>query len=521
MTLLRPFTARRLLAAALVACVAAFAGAGTATADPSQVITTVAGDGVMSFTGDGGPATDARIALPRGVAVAADGSVLIADYLNSRIRRVSGDGIISTAAGTDGPDGGDGGPAVSAAISMPWGVAAAADGSFLIPDTGRSRVRRVGADGVITTVAGTGVSGNTGDGGPATAAQLSAPAGVAVAPDGTMFVSDYSANRVRRIAPDGTITAFAGTGTLGFAGDGGPAAGARLSGPWGLALGPDGSLYIADMGNGRIRRVAPDGTITTFAGSSPAPAFSGDGGPAPSAELSSPTGVAVAPDGSVFIADNGNGRIRKVAADGTIATIAGGGASSPGDGGPASAASLSAPAGVAVAPGGSILLTDTYKNRIRRVTNAWTPAADPAPAPAPPPAATPAPAEPHAAPPAAPAPGRASAVLLGRPVAKALSGGRVRVAQRIRFIRGGRYTFIYTNPATGRRILQLPGSRVGPRLLSRTFSAPVLVSRSEGRTVVLASIFPKKVTPRVRKAMRLRIVLRHPDGTLQDATLSG
>jgi hypothetical protein len=209
--------ARRVLLLMLFAglCVVAPAGAAT------DNISTLAGDGTFGFSGDGGPATAAQLNGPIGVAVAADGGILIADYLNSRVRRVSPTGTITTIAGS-GTYGfsGDGGPATAAQLTWPSGVAATA-GGLLIADPNNERVRRVSPDGTITTIAGTGTHGFSGDGGPATAAQLALPTGVAATADGGLLIADQNNERVRRVSPDGTITTIAGTGTAGFSGDGG------------------------------------------------------------------------------------------------------------------------------------------------------------------------------------------------------------------------------------------------------------------------------------------------------------
>ena len=165
-----------------------------------------------------------------------------------------------------------------------------------------NRIRRVGPDGIITTVAGNGNAGYGGDGGPASSASLNCQYGVAVGPDGSIYIADSSNNRIRRVGPDGIITTVAGNGNAGYSGDGGPATSASLTDPDGVAVGPDGSIYIADSGNNRIRRVGPDGIITTVAGNGNS-GYSGDGGPATSASLATPDGVAVGPDGSIYIAD--------------------------------------------------------------------------------------------------------------------------------------------------------------------------------------------------------------------------
>src|SRR4051795_12398759 len=211
---------------------------------------------------------------------------------------------------------GDAGAATAAQLNAPFGVAATPDGGFLIADTSDNRVRRVAPDGTITTVAGTGTAGFSGDGGLATAAQLNFPAGV-VAEGGGFLIADANNHRIRRVASDGTITTVAGT-TQGFSGDGGPATAAQLAGPKGVALTADGGFLIADTSNHKVRRVAPDGTIATAAGTTQG--LSGDGGPATAAQLNFPTGVAATADGGFLIADSNNNRVRRVAPGGTITT---------------------------------------------------------------------------------------------------------------------------------------------------------------------------------------------------------
>jgi DNA-binding beta-propeller fold protein YncE len=242
---------------------------------------------------------------------------------------------------------------------------------------------------VITTVAGTGHSGFSGDGGAATQARLSGPMAVAVTADGGFLIADADNHRIRQVALDGTIRTVAGTGDPGFSGDGGPARNAQLKGPCGIAVTPDGGFLIADMANSRIRRVAPDGTIMTLAGRPYRGAFAaldavlslarlsarflwGDGGPAIRARLGLPVGVAMTADGGFLIADLNEGCVRRVAPDGTIATAAGSGKpivgkGAPGDRGPATEAAFSAPYGVAVTGDGEILISDRVNCRVRKV----------------------------------------------------------------------------------------------------------------------------------------------------------
>jgi RHS repeat-associated protein len=334
------------------------------------VITTAAGKGQAGFSGDGGVATQATVSSPNGVAVGPDGSLYIADTSNSRIRRVGPNGIITTVAGNGGFGlSGDGGVATQATLNAPMGVAVGPDGSLYIADFNNRRIRRVGPNGIINTVAGNGGFGFSGDGGVATQANLSSPRGVAVASDGSLYIAiaELTTNRIRRVGPDGNINTVAGNQLGGFSGDGGLATQAGLGAPFGVAVGPDGSLYIADTGNRRIRRVGPDGIISTVAGNGGSP-FSGDGGVATDAMLTAPAGIAVGPDGSLYIADVNDSRIRRVGPDRIITTIAGNdqfGFS--GDGGRATQSSLRNPSGVAVGPDGVIYIADTNNNRIRRV----------------------------------------------------------------------------------------------------------------------------------------------------------
>jgi streptogramin lyase len=304
----------------------------------TTVISTFAGTGASGFSGDGGPAVAAQLFAPQGASVAADGSVYITDYGNNRIRKVDAQThTISTVAG-NGTSGfsGDGGRATGAQLNNPYAVAVAPDGSVYIGDASNRRVRRVAPDGVISTFAGTGTNScvSPDGGGQATAVPLSNPRALAVAPDGSRLIDDANCRRIRRVGADGVISTGAGNGTTGFSGDGGAATSAQLASPQGMAVAPDGSVYIADSGNHRIRRVdAQTHIISTVAGigtgaGTPTGAFSGDGGPATGAELNFPLDVSVSADGSVYFADSNNQRIRKVDAQTqTISTVAGSGIS--------------------------------------------------------------------------------------------------------------------------------------------------------------------------------------------------
>ena len=275
-------------------------------------ILTIAGNGEAEAGGDGGPASEAGLGDP--VSVAADplGGFWIADYRGHRVRRVLADGTILTVAG-DGQPGytGDGGPAAGARLNLPRAVAADGFGNLFIADSGNHCVRRVGPDGTIETYAGNGVQGYGGDLGLARLAYLDSPAGLAVDREGGLYVADAGSHTVRYVRPDGIILTVAGTGAAGYTGDGGPAAQAQLNRPSAVAVAADRSLLIADTGNHRVRRVSPDGVIETVAGTG-APGFSGDGGPAAQAQLSSPSSLAIGPEATVLIADLGNRRVRRL-----------------------------------------------------------------------------------------------------------------------------------------------------------------------------------------------------------------
>jgi RHS repeat-associated protein len=314
------------------------------------------------------------LAQPNGVAVGPDGSLYVADA--NRIQQIRPDGTITTVAGT-GERGysGDGGRATQARLNDPHSVVLGRDGSLYIADTSNHSIRRVDPDGVITTVAGNGIAGYSGDGDWATRALLNRPEAVAVGSDGTLFIADSYNYRIRRVGVDGIITTVAGRGFIGYDnyhhGNGGPATQAGLIDPRAVAIGPDGSLFI---GNGHVvRRVGPDGIISTVAGTGglcPTRCYSGDGGPAVSAQLASADDIAVGADGSLYIAD-ANQVIRQVNPNGIINTIVGNGSYGySGDGGPATQARLHLPYGVALGPDSSLYIADTNNHRVRRIAPA-------------------------------------------------------------------------------------------------------------------------------------------------------
>ena len=340
------------------------------TATGEEVVVAGTGGGT-SFGGDGGPATAAQLGFPLGVAVDAAGNLAIADQSNDRIRVVNATtGVITTVAGKESSGfSGDGGPATAAELYLPAGVTFGAAGDLFIADQQNNRIRRVDATaGIITTVAGNGSAGFSGDGGLATAAQLNAPSGVAFDAAQNLFIADRFNSRIRRVdAATGTITTVAGDGTFGFGGDGGPATAAQLNYPYSVGVDAAGNVLIPDTTNERLRRIdARTGIITTIAGNG-TPSFSGDGGPATTAQIGFVPGVAVDPAGNLFITDHNAQRIRRVdAATGIITTVAGNGtAGFGGDDGPATAAQLTDPSGIALDASGNLFIADRL--RVRRV----------------------------------------------------------------------------------------------------------------------------------------------------------
>ena len=427
------------------------------------VVDTIAGGG--KDQGDNGPATSALLETPRGIAVDAAGTLYVADSVNDRVRKIARSGVITTAAGvnrgftppcpyvwgplelsplrcpvgvaldaagnlyvadtgnhwirkvspqgeianiagtgTPGSFWGDGGRAEDAAMSYPLGVAVDAASNLYIADTGNSRVRKVSPEGIITTVAGNGTSGYSGDGGTAIGAQLRGPEGVAVDASGNLYIADAADHRIRKVSPGGIITTVAGNGATGHGfgpwGDDGPAAGANLAGPRGVAVDASGNLYIADTHHFSIRKVSTTGIITTILGRVPFQEFSCQ---SPGTFALFPTGVAVDASGQLYIADKcgirqvspggvvsvvapntGNDgsvavavdaegnifilgvQLRKVTRDGMVSTVAGNGTQGySGDGGPALSASFSSPFGIAANAAGDVYVADTYNHVIR------------------------------------------------------------------------------------------------------------------------------------------------------------
>jgi len=401
----------------------------------TYTIQTVAGS---NSVGDGGPALAAIFSQTEGIAIDSQGNIYVADADNNRVRKIAPDFTISTVAGT-GVNGysGDGGPANQAALNQPYGLAVDGNGNLYIADLGNARVREVTTDGKIQTVAGGGTTPfGKAVGGPAINAQLAAPRNVAIDPTGALYISDFGANIVYRVSPAGVLTILAGTGADGYLGDGGSAITAELNAPAGLAVGSDGSVYIADSGNNAIRRVL-QGVITTvfdvtvptgvaalggslyiaasnyagtiytpfagvpsaldvavdalgdvyfttgqfvveitvagatniIAGSGLSLYYGGDGGPASEARFHTPSGIASDGEGNKYIADTANNRVREVTLAGSITTIAGTGtAGADGDGAAATLATLNSPESVAIDAQNNIYIADTGNNKVRKIT---------------------------------------------------------------------------------------------------------------------------------------------------------
>lgn len=297
--------------------------------DPQGVMWIVAGTGVQGFSGNGGPAVRARFACPAGVALDKRGDLYVTDHGNNRVRIVDRRGIVHAFAGAgpippagsnEGTFAGDGGPAGRARFRAPVDLAFDSRGNLYVSDRDNGAVREIGRNGLITTVAGTGTLGFSGDGGPATKAKLDQPQGVAFDGAGDMYIADSANNCVRRVDPRGVITTFAGTGRHGYSGDGGPANKADLSDPDQLAFDARGDLYVAEPDEGVVRKIDRHGVITTVAGTGTL-GFSGDGGPATKAKLNQPFALAFDRQGNLYIGDHDNGRIREVDRNGLMTTV--------------------------------------------------------------------------------------------------------------------------------------------------------------------------------------------------------
>jgi len=388
----------------------------------NNIISTVAGNGTNGFWGDGGVATNANLSYPNGVVTDMIGNLFIADLGNNRIRKVGTNGVITTSVGRILNDGdfatnatlnlvaqmtcdangnlyiadsgnncirkidaagiittvagngsrgfsGDGGAATNGSLNQPNAVAADGFGNLWIADTRNNRLRKVDTNGIMATVAGTGAFGYSGDGGAATNAKLFFPYGVVVDGAGNVLIADLFNNRIRKVDGNGNISTVAGTGSVGFSGDGGVATSATMRNPYAVTLDPTKNLFIADFNNCRIRRVDTNGIINTVAGNGTS-AYSGDGGAATNASSGAPYAVSADTVGNLYIADPSYGRVRKVNTSGIITTIAGNGSPGfAGDGGSGSFANLDGPRGLAVDGAGNVYIADGGNNRIRKLAH--------------------------------------------------------------------------------------------------------------------------------------------------------
>lgn len=391
--------------------------------EPAGTVTVIAGRrGTPGFGGDGGPATAATLNGPRGLAFDSSGNIIFTDASNHRIRRINPQGVIETLSGTGVPGSAPNNVPVATAVwNGPGSVVIDRAGDIYVGDGANGRIRRI-RGGMVTVISGGGTSrtfpgrasltrletpfqlalgpnqqllvndslerrsyridlatdtiqavaglataSGGGDGGPAVAASFLTPAGVAAARDGSIYVTDPQDHRVRRIDPNGIITTFAGSGRPEITGDGGQARNAGLGLPRSLAFDPAGNLYIGCNYGAVVRRVTPQGVISTLTGG-PTTGFSGDGGPASAARIQGPNALAADNEGNIFFTDSANHRVRRVSTNGVITTVAGSSQSGfAGDGGPATEARLLSPQGVAVDLSGNIFVSDSQNNRIRRV----------------------------------------------------------------------------------------------------------------------------------------------------------
>jgi len=356
----------------------------------------VGGSPVRGYGGDNGPGTSALLALANlnspscpgvnsfeqmvHISVDKSGNAYFTDSNNQRIRRIAVDGTITTVAGSGQPPSsdancqptgpvGDGGPAAAARLFNPADVTVDPGGNLIIADEQNNRIRKVTSDGNINAIVGNGTHNVYSAGIPALSSPMDWPSAVAVDPSGVVYFAEMHGFRVGKIGADGKLVTVAGSGLPGFAGDNGPATSARLYNPAGIALDGNGNLYIADQGNHVIRKVTPGGTITTIAGQPGTPGYNGDGIAATSALLNTPCDVKVDAGGNIYIADTKNNRVRRIGSDGKITTVAGDGQQGRGpDGVVATSSSLYYPAGIAIDSNGSIFIVDWQNYLIRKVS---------------------------------------------------------------------------------------------------------------------------------------------------------
>ncbi len=337
----------------------------------AQIISTIGGNGTPGYSGTGGPATAAELFHPKATATDDSGNVYIADADNNLIRKINRSGNITTIAGVvAGGFAGDGLPAIYAAFSRPNSIAIDHIGNIFICDADNQRIRKIDTAGIINTIVGDGTAGFLGDGGHAATAEINYPGGIALDKYGNLYIADEYNNLIRKVDTAGIITSFAGDGTTGFSGEGGPATAAAIGFPFGLATDTAGNVFFSLTLDGRVCKVTPSGIITTVAGvGGGSGGFGGDGGPATAAILDNPWGIATDLAGNLYIADNVNERIRKVDLAGMISTFAGSGSYGfSGDGGTPTIAKFKDPAGVSVDATGNVYVADYNNHRIRKIS---------------------------------------------------------------------------------------------------------------------------------------------------------
>jgi len=339
--------------------------------DRMGIITTIAGTGIGGYSGDGGSATIAQFNLPYGIAIDRVGNLIVADCDNNRIRKISTSGVISTIAG-NGVAGysGDGSAATLAKLKGPSDIAIDDSNNIYIADRLNHVVRKVNSIGIISTIIGTNVAGFSGDGSLASSARIDGPTSIDIDSSGNIFIADRGNNRIRRVNRAGIINTLAGNGSAGFSGDGGLAILSSLRTAWAIKVDRRGNLFISDTRNNRIRKVDTRGYISTIAGSDTIGGYSGDGGAATSSQLNEPWGVTVDTLGNIVFCDYVNLRVRKINTSNIITTIAGNGIyGATGDGGRAIYATISKPNGIKCDDSGNIYIADTYNHRIRKISS--------------------------------------------------------------------------------------------------------------------------------------------------------
>ena len=337
---------------------------------PDGIITTIVGNGIAGFSGDGGLAVEASLNFPAGLEFDREGNLYIADRNNHRIRKVDDKGIITTVAGNGTPDwSGDGGPAEKASLNFPSDVTFDTQSNLYISDRSNNRIRKVDNKGIITTIAGLGPPGYGGDHGPAEEAVLKYPFGIFMDPQDNLYIADRGNNRIRVINPQGIITTFAGDGMHSFSGDYGPATRSSLAYPTDVIKDPSGNVFIADRNNNRVRKVDAFGVITTFMGTGK-PDFNGDREIAPETNLHLPFALAIdEKQQKMILVDRSHFRVRTAhLKNAKVATIAGNGNFVfKGDGGPGRGATLDAPSGIVIDRQGNVLFSEKNHNRIRKL----------------------------------------------------------------------------------------------------------------------------------------------------------